>query len=178
MTRLIGAISGPLVTLVFAVAAAGGIHASEGVQGAGASLTESNPIEKLRKDADLGNERAQYALGCCYNGEHGFTRDSVEAAKWWGKAAAGGLADAQYCLGLSYYLGQGVPKDAAEAANWWRKAADQDHADAQYFLGLSYSAGRGVPKDRLLAIYWLRKSAKLGNKAALEALRKAGPPQD
>jgi TPR repeat protein len=177
MTRLIGAVSGPLVTFIFAAVIAGGIHASEGVQPADASLAESNLIEKLRKDADQGNEKAQYALGCCYNGDHGFPRDSVEAAKWWGKAASKGLADAQYCLGLSYYLGQGVPKDASEAANWWKKAAEQDHADAQYFLGLSYSAGRGVPKSPSLAIYWLRKSANLGNQAALDALRRADPLQ-
>jgi len=175
MLRPFGAFSGPLVILIAATLGSGEAPAADSSVSAVASVELRNPLEQLRRDAELGNEKAQYLLGCCYNGEQGLERNPAEAAKWWAKAAAKGLADAQYCLGLSYYMGQGVPRDPVEAANWWKKAADQDHADAQYFLALSYRAGVGVPKSTPMASYWLGRSASQGNKAALELLRKIGP---
>jgi TPR repeat protein len=133
------------------------------------------PIDQVRQDAERGNGKAEYLLGCCYNGEYGFPVDYAMAAKWWEKAAAGGLADAQFCIGLCYSLGQGVPKDAAVASKWWTLAAEQDQAEAQYFLGLSYSVGLGVVKSPAQAIAWLNKAAKNGNGAALAVLKKLAP---
>lgn len=175
LKRTSGAFQGPLIVLIASAITAGGVFAADGARRADAAAAQADPVAQLRGDAERGDERAQYLLGCCYNGDCGFKRNPAEAAKWWGRAAEKGIADAQYCLGLSYYLGQGVPRDASEAAKWWRKAADQDHADAQYLLGLSYSAGLGVPRSRPLASYWLGKSAGHGNRAALELLRKLGP---
>jgi TPR repeat protein len=174
MQRPFGAFLGPLVVLIAAGISCAGARAADGDRPDDPSLAQRNPIAQLRRDAEHGNERAQYLLGCCYNGDRGLQRDPAEAAKWWGRAAEKGVADAQYCLGLSYSLGQGVPRDPAEAARWWRKAADQDHADAQYFLALSYCAGLGVPKSPPMASYWLSRSAGQGNKAAAELLRKIG----
>ena len=175
MLRPFGAFPGPLVILVAATLTCGRSPAADGAQSGDAAIAERNPIAQLRRDAERGNERAQYLLGCCYNGDRGLQRDPAEAAKWWGMAAAKGVADAQYCLGLSYCLGQGVPRDPVEAAKWWRKAAEQDHADAQYFLALSYRSGLGVPRNTPMASYWLNRSASQGNKAAIEMLRKIGP---
>lgn len=174
MLRLFGALSGPLVMLIAATLPCGGAPSVDGAESADSAVALRNPIAQLRRDAEQGNERAQYILGCCYNGERGLQRDPAEAAKWWGMAAAKGVADAQYCLGLSYSLGEGVPKDPVEAAKWWKRAADQDHADAQYFLALSYRAGLGVPRSPPLASYWLNRAANQGSKAALEMLRKIG----
>jgi TPR repeat protein len=175
MGRSFGAVLSPSVILTAAILIAGETHAAEAVRPSDSALDKTLPFEQLRKDAEQGNEKAEYLLGCCYNGDHGFPKDSVEAAKWWERAAAKGMADAQYCLGLSYYLGQGVLKDATAAAKWWRLAAGQEHAEAQYFLGLSYCVGRGVPKSLDLAVFWLNKSAKNGDKAAQEALGKLNP---
>jgi TPR repeat protein len=166
MTRLIGGISGPLIILVSATLGAGATPATEGGRAADATAAASNPLDQLRRDAETGNVKAEYVLGCCYNGDHGFPRDPAKAAEWWGRAAAQGHAEAQFCLGLSCFLGEGVAKDAAEAVKWWRKAADQDQADAQYFLGLSYRTGLGIPRNMPQAIFWLKKSAGHGNKAA------------
>ncbi len=175
LKRASGALLGPLIVLIASAIPAGGVFAADGATQAAAAVGDPDPVSKLRVDAERGDEKAQYLLGCCYNGDCGFQRNPAEAAKWWGRAAEKGIADAQYCLGLSYYLGQGVPRDTAEAAKWWRKAADQDHADAEYLLGLSYSAGLGVPRSRPMASYWLGRSASHGNRAALELLRKIGP---
>jgi TPR repeat protein len=177
MIRTNGAVSLALAVLVFGTAGAGTVRAADGGTPRDPIPAQFNPMVELRKDAESGNVRAQYVLGCCYNGDHGFPRDPVEAARWWGTAAANGLADAQFSFGMSCFFGDGVLKDAAEAAKWWKKAADQEQPDAQYFLGLSYCTGVGVPKNTPLAIYWLKKSAGHGTKAATEILKEIGPPR-
>jgi uncharacterized protein len=169
-----GAFQASIVVLIAAIIAPGEAFAADSANEAAAPVTENGPLAQLRRDAERGNETAEYVLGCCYNGDRGFERNPAEAAKWWAMAAAKGVADAQYCLGLSYYLGEGVAKDTVKAAKWWTKAANQDHADAQYFLGLSYRTGIGVPKNLFLAAYWLNKSASHGNSEAVELLRKIG----
>lgn len=161
--------------LIILFAAGGVTFAADSVKPEESASDPSIPIDQLRRDAEQGSGKAQYLLGCCYNGEYGFPIDHANAAKWWAKAAAGGIADAQFCIGLCYSLGQGVPRDAAAASKWWKLAAEQDQADAQYFLGLSYSAGLGVTKSPAQAIAWLNKAAKNGNGAALEILKKLAP---
>jgi TPR repeat protein len=175
MLRPFGAFSGPLVILIAATLGCCEARAADSAVSSVPAVALRNPLEQLRKDAEQGDEKAEYLLGCCYNGDQGLERNPAEAVKWWGKAAAKGVADAQYCLGLSYYLGQGVSRDLAEAAKWWKKAADQDHADAQYFLALSYRSGLGVPRSPPMASYWLNRAASQGSKAAVEMLRKIGP---
>jgi uncharacterized protein len=170
MIRRISAVSGWLVILVASAMADSGVVASGRIRPA-----DGSPFEELCRDAEGGNAKAQYVLGCCYNGEHGIQKDSAKAAIWFGKAAAQGVADAQYLLGLCYYVGDGVRKDRAAATSWWRKAAEQDHADAEYFLGISYSAGIGVPKSQQLAVYWLQKAASLGNTEAAALLKRFAP---
>ena len=71
----------------------------------------------------------------------GVGKDTVEAAKWYQKAAAQGDVGAQYNLGVAYYKGQGVPKDATEAVKWFRPAVEQDHAAAKFNLGVCYLYG-------------------------------------
>lgn len=173
--RLFGTFPGPLFLLIAATLPCSAVHCADDTPLGDLAIAQRNPVAQLRRDAEQGNERAEYLLGCCYNGDRGLQRDPAEAAKWWGRAASKGVADAQYCLGLSYFMGQGVPRDPAQAAVWWKRAADQDHADAQYFLALSYRAGLGVPRSPLLADYWLNRSAGQGNKAALRLLGRTAP---
>ena len=56
---------------------------------------------------------------------------SVEAVKWYRKAAEQNYAKAQYNLGVCYEHGEGVAKDPVEAVKWYRKAAEQNYAKAQ-----------------------------------------------
>ncbi len=161
----------PLFAFISAAVLAAGAHGAENVRHGNGPTGDHDIIVQLRADAEQGNVKAQYVLGCCYNGDHGFAREPAQAAKWWGVAAANGMAEAQFCVGLSCFMGEGVPKDASLAVKWWRMAAAQDHPDAQYFLGLSYHTGLGAPKDNTQAIYWLRKSASHGSKAASDQLK-------
>ena len=161
----------PLIMFISSMLPAVEMGAAPGAGSANVKPAESELMAELQKDAEQGNVRAQYVLGCCYNGDRGFPRDSVRATKWWGMAAASGFADAEFCLGLSCFMGEGIAKDAAVAVKWWKKAADQDNPDAEYFLGLSYRTGLGVPRSIPLAIFWLQKSASQGVRAAKDQLK-------
>ena len=58
------------------------------------------------------------------------TKDYVEAAKWYQKAAEQNYAPAQYNLGVMYQNGGGVTQDVMEAFKWFSLAAAQGNADA------------------------------------------------
>ncbi|MFP6689347.1 MAG: tetratricopeptide repeat protein, partial [Alphaproteobacteria bacterium] len=79
--------------------------------------------------------------------------DDAEAVRWYGKAAAQGMALAQYTLGLMYDDGQGVAEDHAVAAKWCGEAARLGHAHAQHNLGLMYGPGpEGVARNDAEAV--------------------------
>jgi TPR repeat protein len=88
------------------------------------------------------------------------TKDDVEAAKWYRKAAEQNHTRAQVNLGLLYGNGEGVVKDYVEAAKWFREAAGQNEAEAQFNLGVCFTNGKGVAKDMAEAVKWFRKAAE------------------
>lgn len=91
--------------------------------------------ERIFRDANLGDPKAQTYLGRMYdNGKGGVPLDHAEAAKWYRKAAEQGNQKAQWQLGRAYHKGQGVSLDLAEAEKWFRKAAEQGNAKAQDYL--------------------------------------------
>ena len=109
-----------------------------------------------------------------YFGE-GVSRDPVQAAAWFKKAAEQGHPDAQFNLGIIYLKGEGVAPNLTESVVWLKKAADQGEATAQFNLGMLYSSGRGVPKDPVEAYKWADLAASAGEPNALklrEALHK------
>ena len=81
-------------------------------------------------------------------------KDSVEAVKWFRKAAEQNLPAAQSNLGAAYLLGDGVAKDYSEAVKWFRKAAEQNDSQGQYDLSISYLRGEGVTKDYVESYKW------------------------
>ncbi len=123
-------------------------------------------IEKWRTRADLGEARAQLAMGSAYSLGVGVAKDHREAVRWYRKAAEQGNVEAQILLGLAYWDGEGIAQDHREAARWYRKAAEQGSADAQYFLGSAYFYGEGVAQDENEAVRWYRKAAEQGNASA------------
>ena len=116
-------------------------------------------IELLRKQAEAGNEQAQFDLGVAYGKGQGVPRDSTEAAKWTRMAAVQGSAGAQYNLGNAYSYGEGVPQDYAEANKWFRMAAEQGMAIAQFNLGAAYFNGQGVSQDYVHSYFWYSLAA-------------------
>ena len=84
-----------------------------------------------QKAADLGNTKAQPAIGFMYSKGEGVTQNSAEALKWFLKAAENGNAKAQIGIGVRYYTGKGVTQDYKEALIWYKKSAEQGNEDAK-----------------------------------------------
>jgi TPR repeat protein len=117
-------------------------------------------LEKIKAEAEAGDENAQYQLaGAYYRGE-GVPRDDGRAAELYRKVAEHGNFKAQHNLGSMYLEGRGVKRDEAEAVKWFRMAAAQGAALAQDTLGAMLAKGRGVPKDCKEAAQWYRKAAE------------------
>ena len=57
--------------------------------------------------------------------------NSVEAVKWYHKAAEQGAANAQNSLGVCYHLGKGVPKNYVQAYKWFSLASAQGDEKAK-----------------------------------------------
>ena len=69
----------------------------------------------------------------------GVPKNSVEAVKWYQRAAEQECAPAQCNLGLCYETGRGVPKNVRLAVKWFIKAARQGDKTAQHNLGVYYA---------------------------------------
>jgi len=85
----------------------------------------------IKREADAGNENAQFNLGLCYSNGSGVAVDKAEAFKWFKRAAEAGVAEAQFNLGNSFDIGSGVAVDKTEAVKWWKRAADSGNAKAK-----------------------------------------------
>lgn len=117
--------------------------------------------------AGKGNLSAQYNLGILYHHGLGVRRQLSEAAKWYLRAAEGGMATAQEAIGDFYASGIFFHAiDYANAAKWFRKAAMQGRASAQLRLGVQLANGLGVSLNMDAAIKWLRKAQKQGDSEA------------
>ncbi len=124
-------------------------------------------LEELVKQAESGDEEAQFKLGEMYLfGESIVPKDYLKAAKWLRQAAEQGHAEARFNLGYMYYDGEGVAQDYAEAAKWFRLAAEDGIAGAQYNLGVAYDKGQGVAQDYAKAAEWYQKAAEQGHASA------------
>jgi TPR repeat protein len=127
--------------------------------------------ERIFRDANLGDPKAQTYLGRMYdNGKGGVPLDHAEAAKWYRKAAEQGHPEAQVYVGDMYGNARGAPLDDAEAAKWYRKAAEQGNQKAQWQLGRAYHKGQGVSLDLAEAGKWYREAARTGHLEARAAL--------
>ena len=87
-------------------------------------------IEKLRRQAEAGDPKAQVQLGNAYYVGTFVLKDYAEAARWFKKAAEQGYAGAQTRLGGMYENGLGVELDQDMAAYWYSKAAEQGYPGA------------------------------------------------
>jgi len=68
--------------------------------------------------AEHGDREAQFYLGTMYTRGWGVPPNTVEAARWYQRAASQGVAEAQYNLGALYARGEGVPQDLVHAYLW------------------------------------------------------------
>jgi hypothetical protein len=68
------------------------------------------------------------------------SKEFVEAAEWYHKAAGQGYVQAQYALGDVYEFGEGVEVNYVLAQSWYKKAADQGYIHASAKLSRLKSA--------------------------------------
>jgi hypothetical protein len=80
-------------------------------------------LEWIRRSANQGYDRAQFALGQRYAQGDGVAKDEAEAAKWYTLAADQGDKGAQHYLAVLYEYGRGVQKDLVQAYKWYSLAA-------------------------------------------------------
>ena len=97
--------------------------------------------------AENGDAKAQHCLGELYYYGDGVEQSTIEAVKWYQKAAVQGLADAQCDMGFVYAHGYGVSRDNTMAIYWYEKAAMQDSGYAQSRLADRFLRGIGTPHD-------------------------------
>ncbi|WP_052444445.1 caspase family protein [Flammeovirga sp. OC4] len=127
------------------------------------SLEETlSEFEQLKKQAILGDQKAQYRLGNIYSKGKEVTQDYKEALKWYRLSAEQGYPIAQWNLSYMYQKGQGVSQDYKEAVKWCRLSAEQGFSTAQTNLGSMYQFGQGVSQDYKEAVKWYRLSANQG----------------
>ena len=80
--------------------------------------SESSEIAKLRREAEQGNDVAQFKLGKAYDNGDGVPADKTKAALWYRAASDQGHLMAQLSLAAAYYQGKGVPRNMMLACMW------------------------------------------------------------
>ena len=75
-------------------------------------------LQRLLRQAELGDAIAQYQSGYLLLGSGGVPADYAAAADLFGKAAANGINTAMTNLGLLYFRGLGVPQDYVLGFMW------------------------------------------------------------
>jgi hypothetical protein len=115
---------------------------------------DRDAVNAMRRDAELGDTTAQFALALRYASGRGVAKDSSEAEKWFAKAAATNVT-LQYELAKMYAYGTNLPQNYPEAMKYFRMVANQKDEHflhlAQYEMGVLYENGRGVPANKVVA---------------------------
>lgn len=87
--------------------------------------------------------RCHYALGVLYSNGEGVERSFKEAAKWYEKAAEGGIVPAMRAIGFAYANALGVPEDFDKAAKFLVPACEAGDMAACVTLAEIYAMGHG-----------------------------------
>lgn len=142
------------------------------LNGDGVKEDLNEAVKWLRKGAESGDAKCQWALGNeYYNGinELGLPIDGRLAVYWLEKAAAQNQDNAMAMLAYMYDEGKLVKRDIHKALELYRKAAELGNPEAAYNYAYSYQVGDGVDIEKETAFKWMKKSAELGYiKARLE----------
>jgi len=121
---------------------------------------------------NLGVADAESFIGNCYRQGQGVDRNTIEAFKWYLKAAWHDCPTAQNNLGLLLLNGEGCKKNETSARYWFEKATEHGLAEAQYNYAMVLEEGRGGPIDVTKAAELLQLSADQGTPGVLEKLQK------
>src|SRR5699024_4949402 len=84
--------------------------------------------------------------------------ETTQAAPYFKKAAAAGLAEAQHNYGIACLKGDGVAQSVEEAVQWLAKAARQGNLNSAMRLGRMYLTGNGLSADVATALSWYQQA--------------------
>jgi len=119
--------------------------------------------EQLTSLAEKGSAVAQRNIaGRLLNGV-GVNQDSVNALKWYTKAASAGDVLAMYQTGIMYRLGIGTDVDKPEAIKWFNMAAEQKNTGAISEIAWMLLSGEETEKNDSLAFEYFKVVADMGN---------------
>jgi localization factor PodJL len=120
--------------------------------------------DALWEAAKSGDRDAAFVVASKFLEGREVGKDEAEAARWFERAAAKGLAPAQYRLATLYERGSGVARDAARAGRFYEQAAMQGNIRAMHNLAVLLSGSSGHAIDMTAAARWFREAALQGLK--------------
>lgn len=133
------------LTLTFALSAPAWADFNDGIYALNAGQYEK-ALQTFIPLAEAQNHPyAQHALGIMYYQGRGVEQNSVEAAKWFQRAAEQGVAASQVKLGELYSTGNGVTQDYEYAYAWYSVAEKLGHPKAT--AGIQSAAGNLNPEE-------------------------------
>ena len=116
----------------------------------------------LRAAADGGDRFAQFEVGAILTEGTVVEQDFGQAAAWYERSAAQGLAPAQYRLGSLYEGGRGVERDLDMARLWYQRAAEAGNRMSMHNLASLYAGGELEDQDFAAAAHWFEEAAGRG----------------
>jgi TPR repeat protein len=117
----------------------------------------------MQTAAELGNVRAEAALGLDYVNGTGEPKDPQRAIHWLSLAADRGHRVAEAQLGDMYEEANGVAQDLTRAFRYHLASAQQHWWQAEFRVGLEYELGYGTPHNRATAIEMLDRAVVDGH---------------
>ncbi len=116
----------------------------------------------LRTAALKGDPAAAYEVGVRFAEGKGVPVNYDEAAKWYDRAADGGIVPAMFRLGTLYEKGLGGKKDVDAARRYYIRAAEGGNAKAMHNLAVLDADGGNKGPNYKSAAQWFRKAADHG----------------
>jgi localization factor PodJL len=116
----------------------------------------------LRAAAAKGDAGAAFEIGLRYAEGRGVAVNYEEAAKWYERAANGGIVPASFRLGTLHEKGLGTKKDIEAARRHYLQAAEHGSAKAMHNLAVLDADGGGSGPNYRGAVQWFRKAAERG----------------
>jgi localization factor PodJL len=116
----------------------------------------------LRTAALKGDPAAAYEVAVRFAEGKGVAVNYDEAAKWYDRAADGGIVPAMFRLGTLYEKGLGGKKDVDAAKRYYIRAAERGNAKAMHNLAVLDADGGNKGPNYKSASEWFRKAAERG----------------
>lgn len=112
-------------------------------------------FQVLGQEAEKGNPRALYLLGCLHTADFNSKKDYEKGILSLRRAADQNYPPALTELAHLYFSGEGITENKTQARMLYRRAADSGYGPAQFNCGIMYKKGQGGEKDLKLGYYYL-----------------------